>query len=186
MEKKTHLVVLSDFAHELAKRLIDVDPLLRRRLDEAATKVLSQVTALCWLVGWLVGRDDPAPASACKLRESEFLCRRGTGKTGRCVFLRLLKQHGESHTKREGEGEREGERRTVHANLALVLEIALVGDDDDGERVLVLHPEDLLVERRDFFKRVAGGDRIDKEEALPGAHVLLTHRTVGFISFQFF
>ena len=47
VEEKTHLVVLPDFAYELAKRLIDVDPLLRRCLDEAAAKVLSQVAALC-------------------------------------------------------------------------------------------------------------------------------------------
>jgi hypothetical protein len=68
--------------------------------------------------------------------------------------------------------------RTIHAHLALVLEIAFVGNDDDGERVLVLYSEDLLVERRDFFKRVAGGDRIDEEEAFSCTHVLLTHRTV--------
>jgi hypothetical protein len=62
--------------------------------------------------------------------------------------------------------------------LAFVLEIALVGDDNDGERVLVLDSEDLLVERRNFFKRVARGDRIDEQEALSGAHVLLTHCAV--------
>ena len=55
--------------------------------------------------------------------------------------------------------------RTVHAHLAFVLEVALVGNDDDGERVLVLYSEDLLVEGRYFFKRVARGDRIDEQEA---------------------
>ena len=52
--------------------------------------------------------------------------------------------------------------RTIHAHLALVLKIALVGDDDDWERVLVLHSEYLLVEGRDFFKRVARRNRIDE------------------------
>lgn len=47
VEEIAHLVVLPDFAHELAKRLIDVDPLLRRCLDKAAAKVLRQVAALC-------------------------------------------------------------------------------------------------------------------------------------------
>ena len=77
--------------------------------------------------------------------------------------------------------ERHRDRRTIHAHLALVLEIALVGDDDDGERVLVLHSEDLLVEGRDLFKRVARGNRIDEQEAFPCTHVLLTHRTVSFM-----
>lgn len=40
-------------------------------------------------------------------------------------------------------------------DLALVLEIALVGDEDDGEDILVLDAEDLLVKGRDFLERVA-------------------------------
>lgn len=77
------------------------------------------------------------------------------------------------------EEKRRDTQHTVHAHLALILEIALVGHDNDRERVLVLDSEDLLVERRDFFKRVAGGDRVDEEEALPGAHVLLTHCAIS-------
>jgi len=50
------------------------------------------------------------------------------------------------------------ERRTVHADLPLVLEITLVGDDDDGEGVLVFYAEDLLVEGADLLKGVAGCD----------------------------
>ena len=65
----------------------------------------------------------------------------------------------------------------MSGNLALVLEIALVGDKDDGEEILVLDSEDLLVKCRDFLKRVAGCDRVHQQETLTCAHVLLTHRT---------
>ena len=95
------------------------------------------------------------------------------------MFLRMA--IGTAGTEREKHKEREREKRTIHAHLALVLEIAFIGDDDDGERVLVLYSEDLLVEGRDFFKRVARGDRVDEEEAFPCTHVLLAHRTVVVI-----
>ena len=54
----------------------------------------------------------------------------------------------------------------MSGNLALMLEIALVGNEDNGEKVLVLDTEDLLVKGRDFLKRVARCDRVDKQEAL--------------------
>jgi hypothetical protein len=62
-------------------------------------------------------------------------------------------------------------------DLALVLKIALVGDKDDGEDVLIFDAEDLLVKGRDFFERVARGDRIDEQETFASAHILLTHGT---------
>ena len=62
-------------------------------------------------------------------------------------------------------------------NLALVLKIALVGNEDDGEEVLVLDTENLLVKGRDFLKGVARCDRVDEQETFAGAHVLFTHRT---------
>jgi len=110
------LVVSSGFAHEVGECLINVDPLLGGRLDELASKVFCQISAL------------------------------------------------------------------IVADLAFVLEVALVGDDDDGERVLVLDAEDLLVESADFFEGVARGDGVDEEEALSGAHVLLAHRAIFFLS----
>ena len=66
------------------------------------------------------------------------------------------------HRVRSGQGrhqrpslpDQERPARTVHANLTLVLEVTFVRNDDDRERVLVLHPEDLLVERADFLERV--------------------------------
>ena len=67
--------------------------------------------------------------------------------------------------------------RTVHPNLSLVFQITLVGDNDDRERILILHSQDLLVEGADFFERVAGCDRVHKEETLASAHVLLPHGT---------
>lgn len=67
--------------------------------------------------------------------------------------------------------------RTVHADLALKLEVTFVCDDNDGERILVLHAQNLLVERADFLERVARGDRVDEQEAFAGPHVLLAHST---------
>ena len=68
-------------------------------------------------------------------------------------------------------------RRTVHPNLSLVFQVTLVGDDDDGERILILHSQNLLVEGADFLKRIARCNRVHKEETLAGAHVLLPHGT---------
>jgi len=64
---------------------------------------------------------------------------------------------------------------TVHSNLPFIFQVTFVGRNDDRESVLVLDSKDLLVERGDFFEGVPGGDRIDQEEALSGAHVLLPH-----------
>ena len=41
------LVVTPNFTHETVERLVDVDPLLRARLDEPAAKLLGQITTLC-------------------------------------------------------------------------------------------------------------------------------------------
>jgi hypothetical protein len=68
-----------------------------------------------------------------------------------------------------------GDRRTLSLDLPLVLEITLVGDDEDGEVILVLDTKDLLMELGDFLEGVARGDGVDEEEAFAGAHVLLTH-----------
>lgn len=42
----THLVVLPNLPHEVIERLVDVEPLLGRSLDEAASKVLGELAAL--------------------------------------------------------------------------------------------------------------------------------------------
>lgn len=59
----------------------------------------------------------------------------------------------------------------MHADLPLILEIRLVGDDEDGEEILVLDPEDLLVELGDLLERVPRGDGVDKEETFTRSHV---------------
>ncbi len=76
-----------------------------------------------------------------------------------------------------GFGEKRKRVHTVHANLAFILEITLVRDDDDRELIHVLHSEDLLVEGADFLERVSRGDGVNEQEALSSTHVLLTHRT---------
>lgn len=70
----------------------------------------------------------------------------------------------------------------MSCNLALVLEIALVTNNDHGEVVLVLDAKDLLLEGCDFLKALAGGDGVDKEETFTGAHVLLSHSGVLFLA----
>lgn len=70
----------------------------------------------------------------------------------------------------------------VHADLALILEITLVRHDDDRERVLVLDPEDLLVEDADFFEGVSGRDGVDQKEALASSHVLLPHGAIFLLA----
>lgn len=63
-----------------------------------------------------------------------------------------------------------------------MLQVALVPDNHHGEAVLVLDPQDLLLEGRDLLKALAGCDGVDEQEALAGAHVLLAHRRVLFLA----
>lgn len=63
-------------------------------------------------------------------------------------------------------------------NLSVALQITLVADKDDGEVVLVLDAQDLLLEGHDFLEALAAGDAVDEEEALAGAHVLFSHGRV--------
>ena len=72
--------------------------------------------------------------------------------------------------------------RTLLGNGTLLLQIALVGDDDDGEVVLVLDAQDLLLEGHDFFEGLARGYGVDEQEALAGAHVLFPHRRVFLLA----
>ena len=69
-------------------------------------------------------------------------------------------------------------RHTVHANLTLVFEIALVRYDDDREGVLVLDAKNLLVKSADLLERVARCDGVDEEEAFACAHILFAHGPV--------
>ena len=53
-------------------------------------------------------------------------------------------------------------KRTIHANLALKLQVTLISNDNNGERVLILDSENLLVKRADFLERVPRCDRVDE------------------------
>lgn len=70
------------------------------------------------------------------------------------------------------------------SDLSLVLEIALVCHNDDGEVVFVFDTKDLLMECRDFVKTVAGRNAVDEKETLASAHVLLSHRSIKYPSTQ--
>lgn len=68
--------------------------------------------------------------------------------------------------------------RTLSGHLSLTLQVALVTDDDHGEVVLVLDPQNLLLEGGDLFEALPGGNGVDEQEAFAGPHVLLAHGAV--------
>ena len=68
--------------------------------------------------------------------------------------------------------------RTLCRDLPLAIEIALVTDDNHGEVVLVLYSQDLLLERHNLLEALSVGYRVDEQEALACAHVLLAHGRV--------
>jgi hypothetical protein len=58
---------------------------------------------------------------------------------------------------------------------ALVLQVALVSDENHGDRVAVLDAEDLLAEVREVVERGLGNDTVNKDESLAVLHVQVTH-----------
>lgn len=71
---------------------------------------------------------------------------------------------------------------TVTADLPFILQVALVRHDDDGEVILVLYAQDLLVKREDLIEAVTRGDAVYQKEALPRPHVLFPHGRVLLLS----
>lgn len=71
---------------------------------------------------------------------------------------------------------------TLPRDLPLVLQIALVANDNHGEVVLVLDPENLLLESGNFLEALAGVDGVDEQETLAGPHVLLSHGRVFLLT----
>lgn len=67
---------------------------------------------------------------------------------------------------------------TSSCDLTLVLKIALVPDNDDGEVILVLYPQNLLLKLLDFLKALLRGDAVHQKETFARAHVLLSHCAV--------
>jgi hypothetical protein len=66
--------------------------------------------------------------------------------------------------------------------LPLAVKIALVADDNHWEVVLVLDSQDLLLEGHNLLEALPVGYRVDEQEALSCAHVLLSHCRVLFLS----
>ena len=71
-----------------------------------------------------------------------------------------------------------GGRRTLFGYLSVALQIAFVAHDDDGEVVLVLYPEDLLLEGHDFLEALPARNAVHQQEPLARPHVLLPHGRV--------
>ena len=73
---------------------------------------------------------------------------------------------------------KEGKKGTGDRHFSLRFQIRFVGDDDDREKVFVLHPENLLVESGDFIVRIPRCDTIHTQEPFTCPHILFPHRTV--------
>jgi hypothetical protein len=72
-------------------------------------------------------------------------------------------------------GNRDRDKHTLCRNLPLAIKIALVANHNHGEVVLVLDAQNLLLERHNLLEALAVGYRVDEQEALACAHVLLPH-----------
>lgn len=64
----------------------------------------------------------------------------------------------------------------------MLLQIDLVSYENHGDMVLVLDPAYLLMEGGDLVEALTGCDGVDEKETLAGAHVLLAHSRVLFLS----
>jgi hypothetical protein len=76
----------------------------------------------------------------------------------------------------------EGIRRTLLRHLSLTLQITLVAHDNDREIILILDPQNLLLERHDLLEALSTRNAIHQQEAFTGPHVLLAHRRVFFLA----
>jgi hypothetical protein len=72
--------------------------------------------------------------------------------------------------------------RTFCAHLSLGVQIALVSDNNDGEVVLVLDAQNLLLECDDLLEALARCDAVDEQEAFACSHILLAHGGVLFLA----
>ena len=72
--------------------------------------------------------------------------------------------------------------RTLLGNLSLPLQIALVANHNDGEVILVLDSQNLLLEGHDLLEALTACDTVDQEETLTRSHILLAHGGVLFLA----
>jgi hypothetical protein len=70
--------------------------------------------------------------------------------------------------------------RTEHVYHAIILEITLVPDEHDGNRLSVFDAQDLFVVCANQVERIPFGDRVHEEEALAVEHVVLPHRAISY------
>jgi len=78
--------------------------------------------------------------------------------------------------------EKQEERYTLLGNLSLILQITLITHHNDGEIVLILDPQNLLLERDNFLETLSAGNTIHQQESLTRYHVLLAHCSVFFLA----
>lgn len=141
------LVVAADLADEVVESVFDVHAGLGGGLDELATELSGQGFTF-YMRGkeyWLVG-------NISRRISSDLTGGLGLGRMKRNRSL-----------------------GTLFRDDTVLLQIALVTDNNDGEIVLVLDAENLLLEGHDFFEGLTRCDRVDEQEALAGAHVLFPH-----------
>lgn len=71
---------------------------------------------------------------------------------------------------------------TLPSYFPLTLQIALVAHDYHREVVLILDPQNLLLERRDFLEALTGCDGVNEQEAFSCPHILFSHGGIFFLS----
>ncbi len=79
-------------------------------------------------------------------------------------------------------GVRGDKGRTLFCDFSLALEVARVADHHHGEVVLVLDPEDLLLERGDLLEALSRRDGVYEQESLACAHVLFPHGRIFLLA----
>ena len=152
--KKTNFVVLPDLANHRVERLVDVDGLLGGCFHEDAPEVFCQITTLYIII------DQSVCISNDTIKRNGVEKLEGISPSGRiCRAIGKTKLRG----------------LTVHADLTLVLEVALISDEDHREIVLVLYPKNLLMKLVYLLERFPRGYRVHEDEAFSGPHVLFAH-----------
>jgi len=163
------LVVFADLAHDIVEGIVDVDARLRRGLDEFAAESARELFALCITVLEL----------ACcaqiryKVQEGDTITALAHGEH----VATLAHRHDQSARTRA-----RSVWPTFCAHLPLALQIALVAHDDDGEVVLVLDAQYLLLECDHLLEALPRRYAVDQQEAFTRPHVLLSHRGVLFLA----
>lgn len=74
------------------------------------------------------------------------------------------------------------ENHTLLRYLSLAFQITFVAYNDNWEVILILDPQNLLLEGHDLLEALSARNAVHQQESLPGSHVLLSHCRVFFLT----